>query len=184
MSEIWKPVVDFEEYYEVSNCGNVRTVDRYVYDKNGKSRHIKMKNITKQIDRNGYYKVDIRNDYYRKTITIHRLMAIAFLPNPENKPCVNHIDGNKLNLNLSNLEWVTYSENNKHAVDNGLRKSPWIGKFGKNMPVSKPVLQYDIKGNYIQEFENARQTGINYKHISACCLGKRKTAGGYIWKYK
>ncbi len=74
--------------------------------------------------------------------------------------------------------------NTFYCFNTGLKKPTWTGKFGKDIPVSKPILQYDKQGNYIQEFENTRQTDINYKHISACCLGKRKTAGGYIWKYK
>lgn len=188
MNEIWKPVVDFENYYEVSSLGNVRTIDRYACDKNGKYRHIKLKQITKQIDRSGYYKVDIKNDVERKTIAIHRLVAQAFLPNSENKPCVNHIDGNKLNNSITNLEWATYSENNKHAIDTGLRKSPWTGKFGLNNPVSKPVYQLDKMGNIINNFVNAREaeniTGISHKHISCCCNGKRKTTGGYCWKFQ
>ena len=188
MNEIWKPVVNFEGFYEVSNLGNVRTIDRNVYDKNGKLRRIKLKNITKQLDRNGYYKVDIKNDIERKTISVHRLVGQAFLLNSENKPTINHIDGNKLNNVVSNLEWATYSENNKHAVTVGLRKSPWTGKFGLNNPVSKPIYQLDKKGNIVNSFVNAREaeikTGISYKHISCCCLGKRKTTGGYCWKFQ
>jgi len=184
MNEIWKPIKDYEQYYEVSNLGNVRTISRIIYYPNGKHRTIKQKQLSKQIYGAGYYKVDLMN----KINYVHRLVALTFIPNPENKPTVNHIDGDKLNNNILNLEWATYSENNKHATDNNLRQSPWTGKFGNDNPNSKPIIQLDKHDNYVNEFSNAREaerlTGISYKHISCCCLGKRKTTGGYCWKFK
>lgn len=174
MEEIWKDVIGFEGYYQVSNLGNVRS--RY-------------KILSQQLAFANYYKVDFKLNGIRKTIAVHRLVATAFIPNPENKPTVNHIDGIKTNNNVINLEWATYSENNKHAVDNKLRQSPWIGKYGIDNPRSKIVQQYNLNNELITEYPNARIaatkiTGINYKHISSCCLGKRKTHGGFIWKYK
>lgn len=186
MCEIWKSILGYENYYEVSNLGNVRSKYRQYVDSLGKNRIVKSKLLTKQLMITGYYKVDLKVNYINKIMTIHRLVAIAFIPNPDNKPTVNHIDGNKINNHITNLEWATFSENNKHALDNGLRKSPCkLGKLNHN---SKPVYQYSKTNIFICEYSNAREankiTGIDYRHISSCCLNKRKTTGGYIWKYQ
>ena len=87
----------------------------------------------------------------KKYCLVHRLVANAFIPNPENKRCINHKDGNKKNNNINNLEWVSYSENMKHAYRTGLAIPPqtWLGKFGKSHPMSKPINQYTLQGkNY------------------------------------
>ena len=192
--EIWKSVVGYEGYYEISNLGNVLSLERVIeYEYKTKSGTIikrsvkKSKKLKTHICEGGYYSTDFQVNGIKETVTIHRLIAEAFIPNPENKPTVNHKDGIKTNIAISNLEWATYGENNQHAVDNNLRQSPWTGKFGIDNPKSKPIIQYDKLNNKINEFVNAREakriTGINYKHISECCLGKRKTTGGYIWKY-
>jgi hypothetical protein len=195
MKEIWKPAINYEGYYEISNLGNVLSLERVIeYEYKTKSGIIikkrsfkKSKKLKTHINNAGYYTTDFQVNKIKQTIAIHRLIAEAFIPNPENKLTVNHKDGIKTNIAISNLEWATYSENNKHAVDNNLRQSPWTGKFGNMHPLSKPIIQYDKTYNKINEFTNAREaqriTGINYKHISSCCLGKRKTHGGYIWKY-
>jgi hypothetical protein len=193
-TETWKPVVGCEGYYEISNLGNVQSLERVIeYKYKTKSGIIiirrikKSKRLKTHINDAGYYSTDFQVNGIKETVCIHRLLAEAFIPNPENKSTVNHKDGIKTNIAIDNLEWTTYSENNQHAVNTGLRQSPWTGKFGTNNPKSKPVSQYDKTNNKICEFANAREaqriTGINYKHISSCCLGKRKTHGGYIWKY-
>lgn len=194
MNEIWKPIKNFEGYYEISNLGNVLSIERVIeYEYKTKSglinkrRFKQSKRLKTHINNVGYYTTDFQVNKIKQTVSIHRLIAEAFIPNPENKPTINHKDGIKTNNYIENLEWTTYSENNQHAVDTGLRQSPWTGKFGINHPLSKPVIQYDKANNKINDFTNAREaeriTGINHKHISSCCLGKRKTHGGYIWKY-
>jgi len=116
-----------------------------------------------------------RSDTNRSQQLIHKLLAIAFIPNPENKPHVNHIDGDKYNNSLDNLEWVTAKEDRIHARDTGL-----TGDF--------VVIQYDREGRYMREFisqnEAARQLGISQACISRSVRGETRTGGGYIWKKK
>ena len=116
----------------------------------------------------------------RQNKRVHRLLMEAFIPNPNNYPHINHIDGNKLNNSLSNLEWCTALENRQHAVRTGLAKP--------TLCCTKAVMQFDLQGNFITEFfslhEANRVTGICWQNIYKVCQGKRKTAGGYKWKYK
>lgn len=137
----------------------------------------------------GYMRVDLwRNGAYCHKL-VHRLVAEAFIPNPDNKPQVNHIDGNKQNNNVSNLEWTTPSENQLHAHRLfGYKGSrPMLGRFGKDNPHSKPVLQIK-NGVVIAEFpaiiEAEKATGCMHQHISKACKGKLKKAYGFQWKYK
>lgn len=126
-----------------------------------------------------------------KNLHVHRLVAQAFIPNVDNKPQINHIDGNKSNNNIKNLEWCTNSENGKHAWKTGLKKysekhRDILRRTNKKYK-SKPIYQLDLQGNYIKTWQNAheasRQLGIDRSTISACCNGSRrnKTAGGYKW---
>ena len=116
--EVWKSldgIFDCGEYYKVSNLGNVVSIDREIRNRLIKGQDIKLSN-----DRYGYAKVKFKNQGKFKNHSVHVLVATVFIDNPENKPQVNHIDGNKLNNNVDNLEWVTGSENQRHAFDTGL----------------------------------------------------------------
>lgn len=135
------------------------------------------------IRKDGYKSILLYKDGKYHHVLIHRIIAISFIPNPENKPCVNHKDGDKQNNNIDNLEWVTHSENTQHSFDNKLQ----IIGVGKNNHLSKPIAQYDINGVFIKNWENARdiqrKLGFINGNISACCLGKKKTAYKYKWSF-
>ena len=121
--EIWKPIKGFEEEYEISNYGRLKSYVKC-------NAHPKVPRILNPYStRQGYLKIDLKNKYIKKRYLVHRLVAEAFIPNLENKPYINHIDGNKKNNCVENLEWCTPSENMYHAFKTGLKKS----KYGKDI---------------------------------------------------
>lgn len=178
MQEIWKSINGYEGKYEISNLGRVRS----------NSKHKKInedKCLSPAPNKRGYLTVSLFKNGKHLTKKIHRLVAQAFLPNPENKPQVNHIDGDKTNNCVDNLEWATQEENIQHSYKLGLHKR----FFGKDNHLSKTVIQYDLKMNEIERFgslyEIKRKKGFFPSIISKCCNNKKycKTAYGYIWKY-
>lgn len=137
----------------------------------------------------GYVQVMLKQDGKRKKALVHRLVALAFIPNPLNKPCVNHIDGNKENNSVENLEWCTYSENELHSHRKlGKKLSPENHKKmieAHTKAVSTPVMQLTLDGVHVNTFrsmaEAHRQTGISQGNISECCNNRRNKAGGFKW---
>lgn len=131
-----------------------------------------------KITRFGYAEITLYPGQVSKKV--HRLVAEAFIPNPDDKPQVNHIDGDKLNNHVDNLEWSTSTENNRHARERGLNTSTGNPR--------KEILQMDEEENVINEFISihhaARATGVAQPNISKVCLGQRPKAGGYKWRYK
>jgi len=192
MDEIWLPIAD-DENYEVSNYGNVRSIKKVIISEfknrfgNVVKRTATYKSRLKKISVGsaGYYQTSIYvNSSIKKTVNVHRLVAEAFIPNPENKATVNHKDGNKANNNVFNLEWSTQKENNEHAFRTGLKKA----LKGDDNKLSKPVIQLDKAGNVLNRFPSMNdaqiKTGIAGTNISECCRHRsQKTAGGYIWKF-
>lgn len=186
--EIFVPVIingiDYTGLYEISSWGRVKSLDRIVNHK-GQCKQIKIGKILKQnLNKRGYAFTYLSKNGKDKTCQVHRLVAEAFIPNPKNKPQVNHINGIKHDNRAEKLEWVTGSENVRHAIKTGLVIMP----NGKNHPSNKPVLQYNLNKEFIGEYYSGKKaqdiTGINKTKISECCNNKRKTAGGYIWRFK
>ncbi len=200
MEEIWKDIKGYEGLYQVSSLGNVRKLKERV-DKGRCHRNLNEKLLKPIETYNGYLRVELRKNNNKKRIRIHRLVAETFIPNPENKSEVNHIDGNKHNNKVSNLEWNTRLENQRHAWATGLRKAQRVSENTKNAIretiKKKKVNQYDLNGNFIKQYESVREAGrqnnMNHQRIINCCKNKKidnnsnkyicRTAGGYIWKY-
>jgi hypothetical protein len=185
MEEIWKDIKGYEGLYQISNLGNIKKL-RFINNITNKE---KVFDIKPQLINSGYYKVVLYKNGKYKNKTIHRLVAEAFIPNPTNKPVVNHKDGNKKNNNVENLEWCTYSQNNKHAYKNNLMKPFAKGKFGSNNPKAKKVNMLDKKTNKLIKTFGSLIEAANYLnidkscHIVSCCKGRLKTAYGYKWEY-
>lgn len=135
-NEIWKDVVGWEGLYIVSNLGNIRSLDRMVA--NGRMGRLHKGKQRKPLLNNGYLSINLIDKKTGKMTrnSVHRFVAEAFIPNPDNKITVNHIDGNKLNNVVSNLEWATYKENNMHAVQTGLiKRIKWTDEQKKHFSI-------------------------------------------------
>ena len=189
--EIWKDIKGYEGLYQISNLGNIRSLDIMINCKGAKNidSHLRKGRLLKQtIGTTGYYNVNLSKNGKTKYFRVHKLVADAFILNKNNYNCINHIDGNKLNNNINNLEWCDYSHNLKEAYRIGLRENKYKGKYGKEAQFSKPLLQYSLNGEFIKEWENAsqvnRELGYCAENIRSVCNGRRKQANGFIWKYK
>lgn len=183
MKETRKDIKGYEGHYQVSNMGNVRSMTKKVNTKGGK-KAIKHGKILKQTRKSkGYLAVNLSKNGKSRSYEVQRLVAPAFIQNPNNYPCVNHIDENKENNTVANLEWCTYKYNNIYGDRN--RKSSESRINGK---LSKPVYMCDVDGNILQEFpsiaEVKRSFGYDSAKISLVARGERKTAYGYTWKFK
>ena len=176
--EIWKDVAGYEGYYQVSNKGHVRSVERVVpFGK--QARTAPAKERIKRMDKRGYLTVTLSKGNSLKNAKVHRLVAEAFIPNPCNFPEVNHKDENKQNNSVDNLEWCVHIYNAVYGTK--------LERQRKNR--SGPIIQCDADGECLKEYESAKHAEfeINGKftgNISKCLNGKIKTAFGYIWKFK
>lgn len=186
MEEVWRDIKGYEGLYQVSNLGRVRSLDRTIIRSNGIKNHRKQV-ILKPKDKNHYYFVNLMNAGKGKTCLIHRLVAEAFIPNPENKPEVDHIDTDKTNNKVNNLRWVTKKENmNNPLTKEKMSVSSIKSDYSKSL--SKEVLKYSLDGTFISSYKSLNEVAREYKYsisgISRCCNGKAHSYKGYIWKYK
>lgn len=192
MTEQWLPVKGYKGLYEVSNLGRVKSLARFnnlfnprknKYYTRKKRNEIILKNVKKTI---GYEQVSLAKNSVQKLFLVHRLVVQAFIPNPENKPQVNHKDGNGFNNSLENLEWCTASENGLHSY-RVLKNKAWNkGKFGKLSPKHTSVIQKSLSGEIIKIWDcgmDAVRSGFESSGICRCCKKQNKTHNGFIWEY-
>lgn len=181
--EIWKDIKGYENIYQISNLGNVK--------------NIKKDKLLKPFisNKTGYLQIDLSKNGIKERFSIHRLVCIAFIPNYNGYKYVNHKDESRVNNNVNNLEWCTQkyncnygNRNKKIGEKSSQRKHTKETKEKISVALSKAILQYDLKGNFIKEWRNGymaqKVLNISYSNINECCNNKRKTAGGYIWRFK
>lgn len=167
--EIWRNIEGFNGAYKVSNMGRVKSLMRR-YSRNGKIFKIKGKGILKNhINKRGYNYVSLSKREKHKKYKVHRLVANAFIPNPGNKPFIDHIDGNKTNNNVNNLRWCTSKENNNNPIT--------------KQKIQKRIICKDIGVIFESLVEAEKLLNIRRSSISNVLRGAQKLAGGYNWEY-
>jgi hypothetical protein len=176
-NEIWKDIKGYEGQYQISNKGRVYSIPRIIKKSNGKTQFVRGRILKAYIKQHKYLEVNLCINGKGKWYLVHRLVAEAFIPNPNNLPQVNHKDENKLNNNVDNLEWCTPKYNTNYGD----------AQERKIATRKKPVLQYSLDGELIAEYESistaARATGFDYSGIRSCCTGKYKKAYGFRFTF-
>lgn len=176
--EKWDTLGCLKGFYEISNYGRVKSLKRNT---------AREKIIKPRIGKDGYWYVTLCVNGKKHTYKIHRLVAILFIPNPNNLPQVNHIDGDKTNPRADNLEWCTASYNQIHANKLGLTHHWMKGKKGGDCMFSRKINQYTKDGTFIKQWDSMsdvnRELGIPVPHLVRVCKGTRKSTRNYIWRY-
>ena len=182
--EIWKNVKDYEEFYQVSNLGRVKSLARDVYYQNGTIHRIKEKILAPALNNCGYANVNLCKNGKMKNITVHRLVAEAFLPNPENKSQINHKNEVKTDNVVENLEWCDAFYNVNYGTRTQRQKQTFKDnwKSGKNKRIKK-VFCVELNKTYDCAKSAQEELGVNRRSIGYVCRGERNTAGGFHWKF-
>lgn len=185
--EDWKWIEGYEGLYKIFRDGRVLSVDRYDKYNRLVGGFLKPQRTGSRRD---YWFVGLMKDGKLKRYYIHRLVALAFIPNPEHKRCVDHIDNDKSNNNVENLRWVTHKENmnnvitRKKMLDESYK---YISQAGTNNPFSRKIAMYSLDGSLIGEFDSAgqieKQYGIRSASISRVCYGQRNQTHGYVFRF-
>lgn len=181
MLEVWKDINGFEGKYQVSDLGNVKSLNRQTLRKDGKIVSFKECNLKYRFHYNGYASVCIN----KKNYLVHRLVANAFInKNSDKNLDVNHIDCNKSNNHYENLEWVTKSENIQHAIQN----KRFNRVYGKEHWLSKKIVQKSKEGKFLKVWDSfsdvKRELKLDIKSLNYCCNNKiYKSVGGFKWEY-
>jgi len=189
-TKLWKDISGYENIYQVSTFGNIKRINTGRILKPSK-------------DNKGYLRVNLSKEGVAKTFLVHQLVAIEFIPNPLLLDNIDHINTVAYDNRVENLRWVTYKENNNNEltkIKNSIAKTgknhPLYGKHHKEQTIyrminssnEKIVLQYNFSGEFIKEWRSInsieKEIGYNHSNICSCCNGKRKSAYGYIWRYK
>ena len=171
MAEVWRPVVGYEGHYEVSNLGNVR---------NSRTGYV-LKPIDKGI---GYMSVGLSKHGKVEQYYIHRLVATAFVENPNNYNVVNHLDESRDNNRADNLEWTTNLANLRYGTADARIAEKLRGRIGKDSARHRDIVCVETGKVYHGANEAGREHKINPKNINNCCAGRRKIAGGFHWMYR
>lgn len=197
MKEIWKDIPGYEGIYQISNCGRIKALEKDYVICNTSLVHTKERILASVNMPDGYKRIELNHEGVSRTFPVHRLVALAFLPNPDNKPHIDHINAERDDNRVDNLRWVTPKENAANPITKA-RKAIAVQNrpsgtvhplFEDKSPDAKPVLQYDKEGNFIARYTCCHQAGrlnkgFSYSCIARACRGERKTYKKYIWRYE
>ena len=200
-NEVWRPVAGFEGLYEISSLGRVKSVDRYVKQgtKNGGIRtfHVREKILPHKINTSGYPIVVLTRDGKSVWMRVHRLLAAAFIPNPDNLPEIDHIDTNKQNYNIDNLRWVTHAQNMNNETtkkdsrstvysDEAIMRRILSSKNNGARTSPKTIFQFSLEGDLIAEHISinraAKAVGLTRESIRIVIDKDGWTSAGYVWR--
>lgn len=182
--EIWRPIKGYEGIYDVSNLGRVRSHDKHTKHNYGGLKLQKGRILNPKKGTNGYVRVYLSDKNSKtKRFSIHRIVGNAFVENPQGKPQINHINSDRSDNRASNLEWVTNSENQKHAYKNGKQKP----RKGKDNVLSIGVSVFNKGGTLIKSYESisdaAKDLKCCRKAISNCCKGAKDNIKGMKFEF-
>lgn len=188
--EEWKDIEGYEGLYQISNLGRVKSLKRQIKRKNGVIYCTNEKILKGSNNGLNYFKVQLRDkNSNKKYAYIHRLVAKHFIPNPQNKPCINHLDCNPSNNRVENLEWCTKKENTDYMIklNRNERNEQWLKKLNKSLDKYRKAVVGTSKNTgekiHFISIGSTKKSGFRPGDVCKCCKGERLTAGGFYWEY-